>query len=515
MKTGVPTGAYATNRLNGERVPILVGDYVLLTYGTGIVMGVPAHDSRDFQFAVKYGLPVKVVIAPDNWNGESLNEAYLEPGTQVNSGQFNGLDSTMGWQAIADHIEANNWGSRTVQYRMRDWLISRQRYWGTPIPIIYCDDCGTVPVQETDLPVTLPKDAEFRPTGESPLKLNKAFVNTTCPKCSQPAIRETDTMDTFVDSSWYQFRYSNPHYKDGPVDPVAINTWGAVDQYTGGAEHAVMHLLYARFFTKAMRDLGLLAVNEPFKRLFNQGHILSQGEKMSKSRGNVVAPDQFVESLGADVVRCYLMFIGPWDQGGDWNDEGAKGMSRWLNRVWEIGQRDSAILNSNETNTDLDREMVRTTHKTIKRVVTDLDRFKFNTGIAALMELTNSMNGYWDSQAVASTTWDDTVKVLLTLLSPIAPHITEELWERKGHTYSIHNQGIPQYDESLAADDVITLVVQVNGRLRDKIEVEATIDEKEAKEVAVTSENVVRFIQGQKIAKIIYVPGKLVNIVAK
>ena len=515
VKTGVPTGAYATNRLNGERVPILVGDYVLLTYGTGIVMGVPAHDSRDFQFAMKYGLPVKVVIAPDNWNGESLEEAYLEPGTQVNSGQFDGMDSKTGWHAIASFIEANDWGSRTVQYRMRDWLISRQRYWGTPIPIIYCDDCGTVPVQESDLPVTLPKDAEFRPTGESPLKLNKAFVNTTCPKCSQPATRETDTMDTFVDSSWYQFRYANPHYKDGPVDPVTMNIWGAVDQYTGGAEHAVMHLLYARFFTKAMRDLGLLAVNEPFKRLFNQGHILSQGEKMSKSRGNVVAPDQFVESLGADAVRCYLMFIGPWDQGGDWNNEGAKGMSRWLNRVWEIGQRDSSILNSNTTNTDLDREMVRATHKTIKRVITDLERFKFNTGIAALMELTNSMNKYWDSQAVASTTWDDTVKILLTLLSPMAPHITEELWERQGHTYSIHNERIPQYDDHLAAADVITLVVQVNGRLRDTIEVEATLNEKEATEIALTSENVMRFIEEQEIVKVIYVPGKLVNIVAK
>ena len=332
-KTGVFTGAYCINRLNGERVPILTADYVLHTYGTGVVMGVPAHDARDFIFAKKYGLPIRVVVAPADWDGGDLEDAYLAEGTQVNSGEFDGLSSSEGLQKIADHIEAQGWGERKVNYRMRDWLVSRQRYWGTPIPIIYCPECGEVPVPDDELPVVLPEDAEFLPTGESPLALHEGFVNVPCPDCGRPSKRETDTMDTFVDSSWYFLRYASAGFQDGPFDPEAIKKWNPVDQYTGGVEHAVMHLLYARFFTKALRDLGLIDFDEPFVRLFNQGTIIYQHQKMSKSRGNVIAPDDYVSEVGADVVRSYLMFLGPWEAGGDWSDSGINGVARWANRV--------------------------------------------------------------------------------------------------------------------------------------------------------------------------------------
>ncbi|MDA0769479.1 MAG: leucine--tRNA ligase [SAR202 cluster bacterium Casp-Chloro-G4] len=513
-KTGVYTGAYCINRLNGERVPLLIGDYVLGTYGTGIVMGVPAHDQRDFEFATKYDLPIRVVVSPEDWDGGDLTEAYLEVGKQVNSAQFDGIPSDQGWQKIADYIEENGWGNRTVQYRMRDWLISRQRYWGTPIPVIYCDDCGTVPVPEADLPVVLPQDAEFRPTGESPLASHQGFVNTPCPTCGKAAKRETDTMDTFVDSSWYYLRYPNNHYAEGPFDPVALKKWNPVDQYTGGAEHAVMHLLYSRFFVKALRDLGLLDFDEPFTRLFNQGIILgADHEKMSKSRGNVVAPDEYVESFGADVVRCFLMFLGPWDQGGSWSDSGINGTARWMNRVWDISTRDARTLDNFPANDEAIRELQRLQHKTIRRVGEDLERFKFNTALAGLMEYSNGMNQAWESKGVRSKQWVSAVESLLTLLAPMAPHITDELWERMGHTESIHKQPWPSWDEELAADDVITLVVQVNGRVRDKIEVSASISEEDATETALASPRLTPYLDGKQVRKVIYVPGKLVNVV--
>ena len=366
-KTGVFTGAYCVNPLNGDRVPILTADYTLLTYGTGVVMGVPAHDQRDFEFAGKYGLPIRVVISPPGWNGEELGEAYLDEGAQVNSGPFDGLPSSEGMERIADHVEEKGWGKRTVNYRMRDWLISRQRYWGTPIPIVYCDEHGAVPVPDEDLPVLLPEDAEFRPTGESPLALHEAFVNTECPQCGWPARRETDTMDTFVDSAWYFLRFASPTHRDGAFDPAAAKQWAPVDQYTGGAEHAVMHLLYARFFIKALRDLGLVDFDEPFIRLFNQGHISADRQKMSKSRGNVVSPDEYVADLGADVVRCYLMFLGPWDQGGEWSDSGINGMVRWMNRVWDLADRDPTELDGGNVDAEAVRELQRTVHKTIRR----------------------------------------------------------------------------------------------------------------------------------------------------
>ena len=515
-KTGVFTGSYCVNRLNGERVPILVGDYVLLTYGTGIVMGVPAHDERDFVFAKKYGLPIRVVVAPPDWNGNPLEEAYIDVGTQVNSAQFDGLNSKEGLERIADHIEANGWGKRKVQYRVRDWLISRQRYWGTPIPVIYCDDCGIVPVPEEDLPVLLPEDAEFRPTGESPLALNEGFVNTTCPQCGCPATRETDTMDTFVDSSWYFLRFTSAKFEGGAFDPDRLDEWGAVDQYTGGAEHAVMHLLYARFFVKALRDLGMLGFDEPFDRLYNQGVILgSDHEKMSKSRGNVIAPDEYVDAFGADVVRCFLMFLGPWDQGGSWSDTGINGMARWMNRVWDVATRDARQLDDFPRDDDSVRDMQRLMHKTIRRVGEDLQRFKFNTALAGLMEYTNGLNQFWEGKGVHSEHWAQATSSLLTLMSPMAPHISEELWERNGHPGSIHSAGWPDWDEELAADEVITLVVQVNGRVRDKIEVSASIDEEAAKATAMDSRRVAQHIEGKDVARVIYVPGKLVNIVAR
>ena len=513
-KTGVFTGAYCVNRLNGERIPILVADYVLRSYGTGVVMGVPAHDQRDFEFAQKYGLPIRVVVAPQDWDGGELPEAYLEEGTQVSSGQFDGLPSGDGMERIADHVEAQGWGHRTVAYRMRDWLISRQRYWGTPIPIIYCDECGAVPVPEKDLPVLLPEDAEFLPTGDSPLALHEGFLNVACPHCGRPAKRETDTMDTFVDSSWYYLRYTSPHYADGPFDPEAAKAWNPVDQYTGGVEHAVMHLLYARFFVKALRDLGLVDFDEPFLRLFNQGHIIADSQKMSKSRGNVVAPDEYVQRVGADTVRCYLMFLGPWDQGGDWRDTGLNGLARWMNRVWEVAQRDAVRLDGSEIDEGAVRDLSRTMHQTIRKVAEDLDRFKYNTALASLMEYSNSLNRAWERKGIDSGSWNDAIGNLLLMMAPLAPHVSEELWQRTGHEYSIHNQSSPEWDAALAADEVVTLVVQVNGRLRDRIQVPASISEDEARETALRSDNVKRYIEGKTVAKVIFVPGRLVNIVA-
>ncbi len=516
-KTGVFTGAYCVNRLSGERLPILVADYVLLTYGTGVVMGVPAHDQRDFEFATKFGLPIKVVVAPPDWSGEELAEAYVQEGTQVNSGPFDGLPSATGKERIADHVEPKGWGKRSVNYRMRDWLISRQRYWGTPIPMIYCDECGTVPVPEEDLPVLLPEDAEFRPTGESPLALHEGFVNVDCPQCGRSARRETDTMDTFVDSAWYFVRFASPNVDGAAFDPEAARLWlkNGVDQYTGGAEHAVMHLLYARFFIKALRDLGLVDFDEPFVRLFNQGHIIAGRQKMSKSRGNVVAPDEYVAEVGADAVRCYLMFLGPWDQGGEWSDSGLSGMSRWLNRVWELAQRDTRQLDGQPTDEGSLRELHRLVHKTIRRATDDVERFKFNTALAALMEYTNSLNGVWERKDVGPDDWREAIEKLLLLLAPMAPHVTEELWDRNGHGYSIHQQTWPGWDPDLAADEIVTLVVQVNGRLRDRIEVPVSITEEEARGLALESQRVKPHIEGKQVAKVVYVPGKLVNIVAR
>ena len=513
-KTGVPLGSFAVNRLNGERIPIYTADYVLTTYGTGAVMGVPAHDERDYDFARKYGLPVRVVIAPIDWDGSEPTAAHIGPGFMTNSGKYEGMTDEEGKSAIAVDVEANGWGHRTKSYRLRDWLISRQRYWGTPIPIVYCDTCGIVPVPEEDLPVLLPEDAEFKPTGESPLAEHEAFRNTTCPRCQGPGRRETDTMDTFVDSSWYMLRYTCPRFEGGPYVPDILKQWLPVDQYTGGAEHAVMHLLYARFFIKAMRDIGLLDFDEPFLRLFNQGVILgSDHEKMSKSRGNVVNPDEVVGVMGADAVRCFLMFIGPWDQGGPWSDVGINGVARWLNRVWALAERNPQDLATGTPDPQAVRDTLRILHQTMRKCHADLDRFKFNTAIAALMELVNHLSKVWAEASIDPDTWQECIEKFLLLLAPIAPHISEEMWERTGHAYSIHQQSFPEWDESLAADETITLVVQVNGKVRDRIEVPANIDESTANELALASSKVQPYTEGKVVDKAIYVPGRLVNVV--
>jgi leucyl-tRNA synthetase len=513
-KTGVFLGSYAVNRLNGERVPIFIADYVLTTYGTGAVMGVPAHDARDFDFARKYKLPIRMVIAPLEWDGSEPAEAYLADGFMTNSGPYDGMTNQEGTEAITQDVERKGWGRRAVSYRLRDWLISRQRYWGTPIPIVYCAKCGTVPVPEEDLPVLLPPDAEFKPTGESPLASNPEFVNTTCPACGSPARRETDTMDTFFDSSWYMLRYISPHYDRGPFDPELVKDWMPVDQYTGGAEHAVMHLLYSRFFIKALRDMGLVNFDEPFLRLFNQGVILGEDhEKMSKSRGNVVNPDEVVGQLGADAARCFLMFIGPWDQGGPWSDVGINGIARWLNRVWSIVERNPGDLDSSPSDEQTTRDTVRLLHQTIRKCYHDLDRFKFNTAIAALMEFSNHLSKVWAEASIDSTAWRECIEKFLLLLAPIAPHFSEELWERTGHDYSIHQQRFPEWDDDLAAEETITLVVQVNGKVRDRIQVPVDIDEAAAQKLALSSPKVQAYTEGKNVNKAIYVPGRLVNVV--
>lgn len=516
-KDGVFTGAYVTNRLNGQKVPIWIADYVLVSYGTGAVMAVPAHDERDFAFARKYGLPIPVVIAPPEWQGEELTKAYIEHGTMVNSEQFNGLPSEQGTEAISSFLEEKGWGKRTVSYRLRDWLISRQRYWGAPIPMIYCDQCGLVAVPEADLPVLLPEDAEFKPTGESPLKYNEQFVNTTCPRCQSPAKRETDTMDTFICSSWYFLRYTSPHCDTAAFDDDKIKYWMPVDLYTGGAEHAVMHLFYARFFNKALRDMGLVAFDEPFTRLFNQGIIIAGKQKMSKSKGNAITPDEYVSELGADAVRAYLMFVAPWEQGGEWNDSGLSGISRWLNRLWNIvlGKYNQAEKIDAAAGQQAERELSRITHQTIRKATGDMEKLRFNTMIAALMEFTNYLVKAGETGAVSPANWDESISALLRLLAPTAPHQAEELWQRTGHDYSIHTQSWPKWDDELAKDEEITLVVQVNGKLRDRITIPASTTEAEARQIAAGSARVQPHLAGKEIIKEIYVPGRLVNFVVK
>jgi leucyl-tRNA synthetase len=514
-KTGVFIGAYARHPLTNARIPIFIGDYVLLTYGTGAIHAVPAHDSRDFLFAKKYRLPAPVVVAPPDWDGKPLDEAYIGEGVLVNSGPFDGLPSEEARRRITEALERAGRGRRAVTYRLRDWLISRQRYWGTPIPIVYCPGCGTVPVPYQDLPVLLPEDAEFAPTGESPLLRDERFRNTTCPRCGGPAQRETDTMDTFVDSSWYQYRYLSPHDPDRPFDPEEARYWLPVDQYTGGIEHAVMHLLYTRFFTKAMRDLGLVDFDEPMIRLFNQGIILGpDGNRMSKSRGNVVNPDDYVGTMGADTVRAYLMFIGPWDGGGPWNPQGIEGVHRFLHRVWHL-VLDPAPAGRPSPGPEAALEVRRTIHRTLKRVTEDLEAFRFNTALAALMECTNALLRLRDAGAASTDEWGRAVRTLVLMLAPLTPHIAEELWERLGEPYSVHLQPWPQWDPEAVREETITLVLQVNGRVRDRVSVPVGLPESALRDVALQSEKVRKFIDGKEVEDVIVVPGKLVNVVAR
>jgi leucyl-tRNA synthetase len=514
-KTGVFIGAYAFNPVNGARIPLWVADYVLMSYGTGTIMAVPAHDERDFAFATQYNLPiVEVIRAPGREDaGGPLTEAYVSKneGVMVNSGPFDGTPVEGAVEKVNTWLEEKGIGRAAVTYRLRDWLISRQRYWGAPIPVIYCDAHGAVPVPDEELPVLLPKDVAFMPTGESPLRFHEGFLNTTCPECGRPARRETDTMDTFMCSSWYQYRYLSPDYDEGPFDPAEGAYWLPVDQYTGGIEHATMHLIYTRFFTKAMRDMGLVKFGEPMLALYNQGMVLGEdNEKMSKSRGNVVAPDALVEQFGADTVRTYLMFFAKWDQGGPWNYEGIRGPQRFLFDVWELGRH---AYRPGQVDAAATRALRRKAHQTIRKVSEDLESFSFNTAVAALMELRNALSEAQRARNASHEAWQEAVEQLLLLLAPVAPFITEELWQRRGRPYSIHQQPWPTWDPEIARYETVTLVVQVNGKVRDRLEVPADIDEEEAKSQALAAPNVQSWLEGKQPRKVVVVPGKLVNIV--
>ncbi|AHY48044.1 leucine--tRNA ligase [Rubrobacter radiotolerans] len=503
-KTGVFTGAYATNPANGKPIPIYLADYVLMGYGTGAIMAVPGQDERDWEFAEKYDLPiVRTVKPPEDFDGK----AYTGDGPAMNSGFLDGLGVEEAKAEMIRHLEETGRGGPTVTYRLRDWLISRQRYWGTPIPMIHCGECGTVPVPEEDLPVLLPEDAEFTPTGESPLKLREDFWRVECPQCGGPAERETDTMDTFMDSSWYQYRYLSPHYDEGPFDPERGRKWLPVDLYTGGVEHATMHLLYTRFFTKVMRDMGLVDFDEPMKRLFNQGTILGpDGQKMSKSRGNVVNPQEYVDRYGSDALRCYLMFIGPWNEGGPWDGGGFGGVSRWLRRAVSLAS------DAEGSTAEADpQEIGRRTNRLVKKVTEDVRDFRFNTAIAALMEHVNYLLAV--KGRVAGEEWTEALKTFTLVLAPIAPHHAEQLWHDLGEKDSVHLQSWPGWDEAEISSETVTLIVQVNGKLRDRIEAPADLDEEGAKRLALGSSKVAAHTDGKTLRKTVYVPGRLVNLV--
>jgi leucyl-tRNA synthetase len=529
-KTGVATGGHVVHPLTGAPLPVWVADFVLLTYGTGAVMLVPGHDERDFAFAQAHGLPVREVIRPAGAKA-AAPAPYLGPGLMVNSGPCDGLVSTgklalVGWtEALAaehglpteihregkavviEALQRVGLGRPAVQTRLRDWLISRQRYWGTPIPVIYCPTCGAVPVPEEALPVTLPEGVAFLPTGESPLKFASDWVNVPCPQCGEPARRDTDTMDTFVDSSWYQYRYLGPDYEAGPVDPASA-PWLPVAQYTGGIEHATMHLLYTRFWTKAMRDLGLVDFDEPMLRLFNQGIILGEdSEKMSKSRGNVVDPDDLVGRYGADAVRSYLMFIGPWDQGGPWDPRGIQGVVRWLHDVWDLAQRPATGARDERAELALRRSA----HQALLRVTEDLERFGFNTAIAAMMELRNALKSARD--LAGSPAYEEAVDLVVQMMAPIAPHIAEELWARRGRPYSVHQQSWPAVDPAALVQATMEIAVQVRGKVRDRIRVPVDAAEDAIIRAALASEATERVLDGARPDRVIYVPGRLVNIV--
>ena len=509
-KTGQFTGGYAINPMNNKKIPIFIGDYVLGTYGTGAVMGVPAHDQRDYEFAKKYELPVDVVISKDGKITNDLKKANESYGILINSQNFDGLDSEKAKKAITDFMEKNRFGKGTVTYHLRDWLISRQRYWGTPIPIFYDENENIIPVDINELPVFLPEAKEFMPTGQSPLTLDEEFLWFDHPKYGKLR-RETDTMDTFVDSSWYHLRFaSDESSKVDPFNKERLKNWLPVHQYTGGAEHAVMHLLYARFFNKVLRDLGFVDFDEPYQNLFNQGVLLKDHQKISK-RSNPLAPDPLVKEFGADAVRLYLMFLGPWDQGGDWSDDAFNGITRWLNRVWDLSTRDAdEIISNDENNKDFEILI----NSTIKKVSEDLERFKFNTSISTLMEYTNSLSKIW-SAGCNNDLWKESIIILIKLLAPMAPHITEELWELKGQKFSVHNQEFPSWDDELISTDAKTIVVQINGKVRSQFDIEGTKSEEEVFEIALNNEKVKENIAGKEIIKKIYVKDKLVNFVVR
>ena len=509
-KAGVFIGTYAKHPLTGEEVPIWISDYVLVNYGTGAVMGVPAHDDRDYIFAYKYSLPVHQVVAPPAGSAEHdfASAAYGDAGILVNSTTFDGMTSAEGKNAIAAELEAVGKGKRVTNYHLRDWLVSRQRYWGAPIPMVWCETCGVQPVEPSALPVLLPRDVDFKPTGKSPLVDSVTFHDVVCPKCGGPARRESDTMDTFVDSSWYELRYVDAKNSDVFAEPEALKKWCPIDLYVGGAEHAVMHLLYSRFFAYALHDLGYLDFEEPFLKLRNQGLILGpDGEKMSKSRGNVVNPDEVVEQYGADALRLYEMFMGPLEDAKPWDTSGIVGVRRFLDKVWMMRERvATAPVIASEAKQSLD--VVRIVHKTIKKVSEDIDGMKFNTAISAMMICANALH-------VAETIPRDAYESFIKLLATFAPHLGEDIWHDLGNTTSVFDESWPTFDEALLVDDLVAIAVQVNGKLRGTIQMDPSSNEKDVQDRAVATENVAKFLEGVEIVKVIYVAGRLINIVVR
>jgi leucyl-tRNA synthetase len=539
-KNGVFIGAHAINPMTQERIPVWIADYVLPGYGTGAIMGVPAHDERDYAFAARYELPIRYVVLPQGGSapaGEAF-VAHTDDEVLVDSGEFTGMTAADAIASITEELAERGQGQAAISYKLRDWLISRQRYWGAPIPIVYCDEHGAQPVPEEQLPVLLPRDVDFAPTGVSPLQSHPEFLNATCPVCAGPARRETDTLDTFVDSSWYFLRYCSPHDETQAWDPVAVMRWLPVDLYTGGAEHAVLHLMYVRFFVKALRDMGLLDFDEPFTVLRNQGQILgADHHRMSKSRGNVVNPDELTARFGSDTVRCFLMFIGPWDQGGPWKPSSIEGVHRFLGRVWSVapatGGRPRPVpgmpppqslageapgsggagRTTLETVDGGSRGLRHATHRAIREVSDDYATLHFNTALAKLMELTNTLGKARDDGLAGTDAYADGIETLLLLIAPMAPHIAEELWKRRGKAYSIHQQAWPAYDPALAADEMIELPVQVDGKLRDRLVVAPGTEPEEIERLALASERVKAYLDGRPPAKVVQIPGRLVNIV--
>lgn len=516
-KTGVFTGAYAIHPITGEKVPIWISDYVLATYGTGCVMAVPAHDERDYMFAKKYDLPIKRVIKGKDGEDDSL--PFVEYGILVDSGDFTGSKSEYARLEIVKILEKEGKGSLKVNYRLRDWLVSRQRYWGAPIPIIHCEKCGLVPVPEEDLPVLLPYNVEFSPDGESPLKKSEEFMNTTCPKCGGKALRDPDTLDTFVDSSWYFLRYPDNKNDKEPFNKELIDKMLPVDKYIGGAEHACMHLLYARFVTKALRDLGYLDFDEPFKSLIHQGIILGpDGNKMSKSRGNTISPDEYINEYGSDVFRMYLMFGFAFTEGGPWNDDGIKAMSRFIQRIERLIDKfieDKDKSGKDEISKD-EKELNYVRNYTIKSVTEDAEKFQFNTAIARIMELVNALYKYdGEVENKNMKLYEETIADLIRLLAPFAPHFSEEIWERMGYSYSVFNQKWPEYDKKALVKDTVEIAIQVNGKVRGRIEISSDAAEKEIQDKALAVESIKQFIEGKEIKKVVVVKNRLVNIVVK
>lgn len=550
-KEGIYLGVEVINPFNGEKAQLWIANYVLMEYGTGAVMGVPAHDQRDFEFAKKIGLPIKVVIqnAEGNLDPATMTEAYTEPGTLVHSGAFDGTPNEEAKAKIAAFAGEQGFGQAKVNYRLRDWLLSRQRAWGAPIPMIYCDDCGTVPVPEEQLPVLIPEDLDFSGQGSSPLARHEGFMNCTCPQCGKPAMRESDTMDTFVDSSWYFLRYADAQNADQVFDKAKVAHWLPVDQYVGGVEHAVLHLLYARFFTKALRDCGYLTFDEPFKALLTQGMVCLDGSKMSKSKGNIVSPEEIQAKYGADACRLFIMFAAPPERDLDWTDAGIEGAYRFVNRFYRMvtsaiptiqharsllpvqtgnmaammgaltmGELTEGLAKAT-TLSDADKDLRRITHATLKKVTIDLyERFAFNTAISGMMELTNALYAYREKVAEAdqnSLVVAEAIQTAVLMIAPFCPHLAEELWHRLGYSTSIHLESWPAYDEAVAQADTVEIAVQINGKVRERLDVAAGLNAAETEAAALASEKVQAMIAGKQVVKVIPVPGKLVNIVVK